>query len=185
MIGFRNQGQQQGRNSLNATIELRIKCCLNKKGQITSNYQGLDGNYLRQRQQHNALIPSIRVSMMLTVITHVGVPLGASALTSGAVTTTMAPGRWGYSWYTSPTLEGKKTWGASEPARRSSGAAFWWLGAPEDRSFTMSPGAVQVPVWAAGSPNGAASNSVVGEVVEEEVTGGEWVVDDRCLKLDI
>ena len=147
MIGLRNQGQQQGRNSLNATIELRIKCCLDKKGRITSSqHQGLGGNYLRQQQQHIPLIPSIKVSMMLPVITHVGVPLEASALTSGAVTTTMAPGRWGYSWNTSPTLLGKKTWGASEPARRSSGAAFWWLGAPEDRSFTMSPGAVQVPV---------------------------------------
>ena len=145
MIGFRNQGQQQGRNSLNATIELRIKCCLDKKGRITSNYHCRDGNYLRQRQQHNPLIPSIRVSMMLTVITQAGVPLGVSALTSGAETTTMAPGRWGYSWYTSPTCEGRKTLGATELARRSSGAASRGLGTPGDRSLTMSPGEVQAP----------------------------------------
>ena len=119
---------------------------LNRKGKITSSQHWAHvRNYLRQIQQHNPLIPSIRVSMMLPVITQVGVPLGVSALTSGAETTTMAPGRWGYSWYTSPTCEGRKTLGAMELARRSSGAASRGLGTPGDRRLTMSPGEVQAP----------------------------------------
>ena len=88
---------------------------LNRKGKITSSqHRGQVRNYLRQMQQHNPLIPRIRASMMLTVITQVGVTLGVSALTSGAVTTMMAPGRWGYSRKASPTLDGRNTLGEDE-----------------------------------------------------------------------
>ena len=47
----------------------------------------------------------------------------------------------------------------------------------------MSPGEVQAPDPAAGGPAGGKSDSGAGEVVEEIVAGGMWVVDVRCLKL--